>query len=202
MAFITRGRIVAREESVSAKPLFAAGRASSGKSATRILPGPLVDAHLAARDVTERARGQAKVEARAQLEAELSAKFLALHAREERRAELDIDRTVKLAVLLAERLLGTELETRPERIAEMAQAALREARGARRAVIEAAPLDAEALRTNLSQLEFPPECLEVRSNADLSRGSLSIHTDIGTLDARLNPQLERLAAALHDALKR
>ena len=35
---------------------------------------------------------------------------------------------------------------------------------------------------------------------DLAPGDLVLHTDLGTLDARLTPQLERFAAALRDAL--
>jgi flagellar biosynthesis/type III secretory pathway protein FliH len=40
----------------------------------------------------------------------------------------------------------------------------------------------------------------ITSDATLERGSLRLHTDLGTIDAQLRPQLERLAAALRDAL--
>jgi flagellar biosynthesis/type III secretory pathway protein FliH len=43
--------------------------------------------------------------------------------------------------------------------------------------------------------------VDVVENAELARGSLCVHTDLGTLDAKLTPRLERLAAALRDALK-
>jgi flagellar biosynthesis/type III secretory pathway protein FliH len=41
----------------------------------------------------------------------------------------------------------------------------------------------------------------VRSDAALARGELRLHTDLGTIDARLAPRFERLAAALRDAIK-
>jgi len=198
MAFVTRGRIVSRAAAASGRPLL---EPQTSLRSSRILEKPVVDAHLAANAITEGARERARIEARAEVEAELSARFLALRAREEARAQGDLGNTVKLATLLAERLLGAALELQPDLIATMAQAALSEARGARRAVIEVCPLDADALRENVAGLGLPPECLEVRPNAELGRGSLSLHTDLGTLDARLKPQLEQLAAALHDALR-
>ena len=35
----------------------------------------------------------------------------------------------------------------------------------------------------------------------LPRGSLVVHTDLGTIDAQLRPQLDRLAKALREAMK-
>ena len=42
--------------------------------------------------------------------------------------------------------------------------------------------------------------IDIRVDPLLSRGSLRIHTNLGSLDAQLTPQLERLAKALRDAL--
>lgn len=202
MAFVTHGRVVAGGASADARPLFPEGpSAETARAAGRVLLPELADAHLEARAVAERAREGARIEARAEVEAEHAARFLALRRREEKQAELDVERALELAVLLAERLIGEELALNPERIATMARLALEEARGARSAVIEVCPLDEPALRTNLDRLELSPACLEVKPNPELPRGSLSLHTDLGTLDARLNPQLERLAAALRDVLR-
>jgi len=79
-----------------------------------------------------------------------------------------------------------------------------EARGATRAAIEASPLDADALRNHLVNLGLgqglASGALEVKIDPQLSRGSLRVHTNLGTLDVQLTPQLERLAEALRDAL--
>jgi flagellar assembly protein FliH/type III secretion protein L len=104
-------------------------------------------------------------------------------------------------VALAERLLGAALALDPSRIRELARGVLEEARGARRAIVEAHPLDAEELRTRLSADGLDLQSLEVRSDEALARGELRLHTDLGTIDARLTPRFERLAAALRDALR-
>ncbi|MEO7111185.1 MAG: FliH/SctL family protein, partial [Polyangiaceae bacterium] len=106
--------------------------------------------------------------------------------------------TTELAVALAERLIGGALALTPEIIAAMADAALSEAKGAKKARIEANPIDVDALREHTVSLG---ESIVIEPNAELARGSLVLHTDLGTIDARLTPQLERLARALRDALR-
>jgi flagellar biosynthesis/type III secretory pathway protein FliH len=49
-------------------------------------------------------------------------------------------------------------------------------------------------------LDLDVQPVEVRDDAALSRGELRLHTDLGTIDARIAPRLERLADALRDAL--
>ncbi|WP_394824160.1 FliH/SctL family protein [Pendulispora albinea] len=199
MAYVTRGRVVPQGEAQEAKSLPRETPSSALRG--RIVPRAVLDAHRQADEVTERARARAYREARADVESELAAQFLALQQRQERSAEADLDRTVALAVMLAERLIGATLRVDRHRIVEMARAALAEARGARRVRIEACPLDAEELRSNLSAFGLPPECIDIQENPELASGSLSLHTDLGSLDARLSPQLERLATALRDALR-
>jgi len=167
----------------------------------RVVPPVVMDAHLGAADVTDRARARAYQEARALADSELAAHYLALRKREEARAEGDLDRTVGLAVILAERLIGETRRMDRHLIMQMAHAALAEARGARRVIIEACPLDLDELRANVSTFGFAPDCIEVRANPELASGSLLLQTDLGSLDARLSPQLERLAVALRHALR-
>jgi len=142
----------------------------------------------------------AVLEAREQEVAKLAAGFLALADAEERRAERDLERAVALARVLAERLLGEALETDPSRVAALARQALLEARGARQVVIEASPLDVEALRSHVLDIGLAEGALDIKVDPSLSLGSLRIHTNLGSLDAQLTPQLDRLAKALRDAL--
>jgi flagellar biosynthesis/type III secretory pathway protein FliH len=130
--------------------------------------------------------------------ANIAAAFLLLKRREDQMLEMSLDRTTELAVALAERLVGGALEIAPEKIADMAKAALSESKGARKTRIEANPIDVDALREHTVSLG---ESIILEPNADLARGSLVLHTDLGTIDARLTPQLERLARALRDALR-
>jgi flagellar biosynthesis/type III secretory pathway protein FliH len=212
---ITRGRVLRGEATRNALPVLPLVTAERRQRILRDEAG----ARMAAEVILENAREEARVivaearaaaedarslaarEAREEEHAKLAALYLALRSEDERRAERDLDRAVSLAVVLAERLLGEALEHNPQHIAGLARQALGEARGAKKARVDAHPLDAEALKSHLDSVGMSPDAIEVRAAADLGRGSLRVHTNLGTLDAKLTPQLERLAAALRDALK-
>src|SRR5687768_16440915 len=83
----------------------------------------LDDARVAAQGIA----AQAAEEARAHETARLAAAFLALRAEDDSRATRDLERTMGLAVLLAERLVGETLSVDPSRIAALAGSALAEA---------------------------------------------------------------------------
>lgn len=179
-----------------------------------------LEAHLAAERIAEDAQRRADAilthaqqvakeaaqiaarEAAAGEEAKLAATYLLMRRAEETRAQDGQERTLAIAVALAERLLGAALELSPARISEVAAQVFAEARGARRAVIDAHPLDAEALTQGLAAGGFGPSEFVVRADPTLARGDLCLHTDLGTLDAKLRPRLERLVPALRDALRR
>lgn len=152
------------------------------------------EAHARAADVADAAAR----EAREQEVARLAAAFLALRAEDERRAERELERVIELATLLAERLVGEAIRVEPARVTELAAAALRETRGARRVRIDAAPEDVPALTDALGAIGH---AAEIHPDVRLTRGSLVVHTDLGAIDARLEPQLTRLAAALREALR-
>jgi flagellar assembly protein FliH/type III secretion protein L len=158
----------------------------------------VADARQQAEAVVAEAAAAAAAEAREKEVARLAAGFLALRDEEARRAERDVDRVIELAVLLAERLVGEAIRVEPARIAELAASAIQEARGARRVRIDASPDDVVALTEALGAIGHTAE---VQPDATLHRGSLVVHTDLGRIDARLEPQLARLAAALREALR-
>jgi flagellar biosynthesis/type III secretory pathway protein FliH len=158
----------------------------------------VAEARAAAAGVAEAAAN----EAREAETAKLAAHYLHLKHDEERRADADLDRAIGLAVVLAERLLGETLERDPARVVALARQALAEARGSRRAVIDASPLDADALQRHLVEVGFGSHAVEIRTDPALTRGSLRLSTSLGNLDAQLRPQLERLARALRDTLQR
>lgn len=153
-----------------------------------------------ARKAAEGAREQAVQEAKAQEEAKFAAHYAALKLEQDERLARETDRLMQLAVVMAERLVGEELAVRPERIRMLAEAAIGEARGAGALTLEAHPADAEALRVLVQQLRSNAT-LKVRESTELERGSLLVHTELGTLDARLRPQLDRLATHLRAVLR-
>lgn len=143
---------------------------------------------------------RAEAEGRADAAASLAAKALALHAREAESAERQLDRAVELARILAERLLGEELALAPERIVALAREALLQARGARKVTVVAHPEDAVRLEAALASFGSLSEVTRVVSDPRRPRHSLRLETDIGTLDADIAPQLERLALKLRETL--
>ncbi|MBL8608148.1 MAG: hypothetical protein JNL38_12555, partial [Myxococcales bacterium] len=90
----------------------------------------------------------------------------------------------------------------PAAVADIARRTLAEARGARRAKIHACAEDAANLEARRGELGLAAEHVQVAVDPDLPRGSLRVETDLGSLDASLTVQLERLAAAIRDALVR
>lgn len=156
------------------------------------------DAHANAASIVADAAADAATEAREQEIARLAAGFLEMREREAAKAEREIDRVIELSILLAERLMGEAIRVEPARIAELAATAIQEARGAQRVQIDACPEDVPQLTEALAAIG---QIADVRADATLTRGSLVVHTDLGRVDARLTPQLTRLAAALKEALR-
>jgi flagellar biosynthesis/type III secretory pathway protein FliH len=187
---------------------------------SRVVAGDVVQAEQRAREILARAEQQAGAlveaarresadvrlsavaEGRAEGVARVAEKALALAVREAELDERHLDRTVELAQLLAERLLGEVLAIDPGRVTALARAALAEARGARRAVIVSHPDDAAELGPQLGELGFDAGAISLRSDPGRARGSLRIETEIGVLDGELAPQLARLGARLRERLKR
>ena len=188
---LPRGQLVRREV------LAAAERASSLITRAEARASEIVgDAERASAEL----RLRAEAEGRADAAAKIAARALALRELEAKADERALDRTVQLARLLAERLLGESLRVAPEQINALAKQALAEARGARRITIVAEPADARLLEQNLAGFGLDAATVQVRSEPARARGNLRIETEIGALDAELAPQLERLALKLRESL--
>ncbi len=160
----------------------------------------------AARIINDAERGAAELRLRAEAEgradaaAKIAARAIALRQHEARSDERELSRSVDLARLLAERLLGESLRVAPEQVVALARQALAEARGARRITLVAHPEDAKILEISLPALGLDPATAQVRADVSRTRGNLRIETEIGVLDAELSPQLERLALKLRESL--
>jgi flagellar biosynthesis/type III secretory pathway protein FliH len=211
-----RARIVRAAGAPRPKPLLAPG---PGEAARKRIAREEVEAHLAADRILAEARvraaelidaaraeaaglaGEARRALAEEADAKLAARWLLLRREEQRQLEQGGDRVITLAIALAERLLDASLELGPERIVALARRVITEAGGARRAVVEAHPLDAETLRAHLTEAAFDLQSIEVRDSPTLARGELRLHTDVGIIDARLAPRFHRLAAALRGVLE-
>jgi flagellar biosynthesis/type III secretory pathway protein FliH len=212
---VTRLARVVRGDTIRSEPLL---RPGPSENQWRRLSGEELEARVRAEAILEEAQAEAgsivararadaeasvllaERDARESAQADLAARWLALRQREIRGVENGSDRTVALAVALAERLLGASLDLDPTRIVSLAQAIFAEARGARRAKVDAHPSDASVLREQLTTAGLDVQSIEIREDPALARGELRLQTDVGNIDARLAPRFERLAAALRDAL--
>ncbi len=210
---IRPGRVIPAGD-FNATPLARPRRAPSA----RVIPKATVDAELEARSILQRAQTEAakvlqaadrvaahtrlaaEAEGRATAVAQLAARVLRVTQQEQRADAATLERSVALARLLAERLLGAELQLAPNRIADLARRALAEARGARTAEIAAHPDDAAELERQRPALGLEPDAVRITADPSRARGNLRITTELGVLDADLAPQLDRLVASLKDSL--
>lgn len=212
---VERARVIKADASARANA-NASADADATQTARRI-PRVVVDAHVVAAKLVADARVAADAivaeatanataiaeqvarETREKEIARVAAEVIAVRAGAERRAEKELDRTIELAVLLAERLVGEAIAVEPARVAALATGALKETRGARQVRIEACAADVAALEEVLAALGEGVATIEVAP--ELARGSLVVHTELGRVDARLAPQLSRLADALREVLR-
>lgn len=204
---IVRGRVIKDANSAERVSLGDTTVAEPVYQVGRRVAKEVVDAHARAAEIlkaaeasAEEIRRAAKSEAVEEAKADFAAAYLRLRAREEAMQESHLARSVELARVLSERLIGEALKADDAVIFKMAEVALREARGARKVKIAAHPLDATTLRIDISRIGAMAEIVAIEESEHLERGSLTLTTDLGTLDAHLSPQLERLSRALQDAL--
>ena len=186
------GRVVASEV-VRASDEARAILARADMAAKALLEAAENRAAALAADLTARAKTEAATA--------LAARELAVAARETNALERERDQLVALARSLAERLLGETLRLDPTRVVALARQTLAEARGARKLTLAVHPDDVPHLERALAAQALPPPVTVI---ADASRrpGSVRLDTELGSLDAELAPQLDRLAQKLREALER
>jgi len=170
------------------------------------VPAALADAGAQARAIVQRAearaeehlnamRAQARVEARAELAADL---LRLAQQRDQQLAALE-PQVIQLALLAARRIIGEELALRPERVAQLIAPLLSRVRSARQVTVRVHPDDGALLAASLDELRSGAELrgsLQLESDAALERGDCIVVSDAGVLDARIETQLLALQRAL------
>ncbi len=157
----------------------------------------VAEAETRARAIAEQARDEGK---RAAV-ADLVAAWARLRSEQDARDERDLDRTIELARVMAEHLVGGALGLDPTQILGIARQVLASARQSRRVVLRAHPEDAAVLGRDLASLGLEGRAIEIQADASRTRGSLLVATDLGTIDANLPLQLDRLARSLRDSFR-
>jgi flagellar biosynthesis/type III secretory pathway protein FliH len=153
----------------------------------------------AAHDETERLRRRAEAEGRERGLAavtELLVGARAATARARANAETEL-RT--LAVRIAEKILGRELQVDAGAVVDVARAALKHAGEPREVLLRCAAEDLEALERGKPRLVERCRAAQVvvfRADPGVTRGGCIVETELGVIDARLSTQLEAIERAL------
>jgi type III secretion protein L len=181
-----------------------------------VVKRPIVEARHEARRImseadeyAERARRQADELARQMREqayaegyekglAELNTHiFSARQTRERVLLETETD-LVRLAVKMAEKIIGRELKQSPSTSADIVATALRHARRSDVITIRINPADFPAVDAARAQLDQAgrAQFLDIVADKQVSAGGCLIESDSGTIDAQLETQLRVLERAL------
>lgn len=98
----------------------------------------------------------------------------------------------QIALAIARKLIGVELQTNVQAIVDMAKKHLQSIRQRREVYMRVSPADLENLREHkrelIDQLGRAKE-IEIRVDEALTPGSMIIETEAGTIDARLETQM-------------
>ena len=122
--------------------------------------------------------------------------FASLEAQADQRAA---DRSLQIARILAERLIGKALELDPATVVSLAEQALAEVRGAHRIVLMCNPGDAAALAELQGNGSVSGSSVDLQPTADQQRGHVSITTNVGNVDASIGSRLDVLIEVLKDS---
>ena len=104
-----------------------------------------------------------------------------------------------LAFKIAEKIIGKQLEMEPETIIAIVKQAMQTVRQSKQLTIRVHPEDAKLLKQNEEELQETlgrQRILDVVEDKKVHRGGCIIESEIGTVEAQLQTQLERLKKIL------
>jgi type III secretion protein L len=104
-----------------------------------------------------------------------------------------------LAFKIAEKIIGKQLEMEPETIIAIVKQAMQTVRQSKQLTIRVHPEDAKLLKENEEELQETlgrQRILDVVEDKKVQRGGCIIESEIGTVEAQLHTQLERLKKIL------
>lgn len=161
-------------------------------------------------DDANRQRDEVFAKAVADAQAEVAAKATEELARAKMQAGQMLQaaegQLIELALSIASKIVGRDLQRDPELVAEIAATAIENARAAKAMVLRVNPKDGALLREKrpkLMELIGRTVELAIRDDSDVEVGGCIIQTEFGTIDAQLKTQFEMLRNVLYpDAAKK
>jgi type III secretion protein L len=200
LAITPSGRVIRAGDSVAVSPLYDAQREGA-----RVIEEARREARRLLEEAEEEARrlaAAAQAEGRERGLAAVTELLVAARAALEQARQISEGELRSLAVRIAEKLLGRELQLSPSAVVDVARTALRHAGQARALTLRVHPEDLARLesgRPRLLERCRTDALLTVRSDSDLQPGGCIIESELGIVDARLSTQLEAIERALRGA---
>ena len=112
----------------------------------------------------------------------------------------NLEGIIDLACALAQKVIVSELTTRPEMIAQRAQELLSRMSPGSKVVLTASQDDIDVIQTYIADISGPDDMFKtsLRSDPKLKSGCLRLESDSGRIDARLLDILEELGSILKE----
>jgi type III secretion protein L len=191
--------------------------AAAGAGAARVFKREVYDATLEAKNLVDAAEQRAKSivqEAEAQRDriveaardegyssglAQWNQALAAAAASRENLAASHESHLVRLAVRIAEKIIGEELKTHPETIVSIVRESLQSVRQERLLTIQVNPESLDEVRrrvTRLKEVVGADREIHVVADPAVSLGGCIVESELGVIDARLETQLKCLEEAL------
>ncbi len=112
---------------------------------------------------------------------------------------------VRIAVEVARRIVRRELSADPGLVTRTVESALEQMMSASQITVRVHPLDAQLLRSTISEIVTAPdqaEAIEILPDGAIEPGGCVVESDRGIVDARLRTQFEEMQARLLQELDR
>jgi len=190
-----QGRIVARERldaTVAAAEIVSAAKREA--ESTRL------QAEEDAKQIRANAEQQGYQEGIEQGSTKLANAWLQLKSQQANTDSDSIDRSIAIARLLAERLIGKAIEIDPTIVVDLAKQAMTHLWRSNTITVQAHPNDIPPLQLHFDSLKLPTQQIQITPDPSRSRGCIKFTTDFGELDASLGPQLDILAEVTRQEL--
>lgn len=104
-----------------------------------------------------------------------------------------------LAFKIAEKIIGKQLEIEPQTIISIVKQAMQNVRGSKQLTIRVHPNDAKILKENDEELQEAlgrQRIIDIVEDKKVQEGGCIIESEIGTVEAQLHTQLDRLKKIL------
>lgn len=167
----------------------------------RILRAARLRAEEEARQVLASAHEEAEqIRRRATEEGQAESARVLMQMRQELLQQLEESRQklTRLALMIAEKLLGEELKLNPERVAGIVEEVLRKTIAAKQVVVRVNTEDLTAVEAALPRLRalIEADAMVIQPDPTIERGGCIIESDTGQLDGQIKTQLKAVLEAL------